>query len=228
MLHCHNVTNELDGRETGPMLRFARDYRGKITADRIIFLHAHEGNHYPNPVWREIARLVRTDYFWGNDYGNLVVHPIIGISFQKQPNGEVWASKGGDSFWVNATDMVNFLFANTSLDHIYLREPVWQVPCCSTFFLNPKLLLTRTAAEYDLILHRVQALARKGYCAMWKGHSACETEKAKNYGHTYLPYPGNIHSYIIGELFERSWSIIFTGRGRHEFNTSLNLVPLED
>jgi hypothetical protein len=218
-LLCDNVTNELDARETGQILRFARDYRGKITEDRIIFTHAHERSHYTLGIWKHIERAIRTKYFWDHDYGNLVVQSLLSVRFVTSPNGEIWANKGGDSFWVNMTDIVDFLFANTSLDHIYLKEPEWKSACCSTFFLDPKNLLIRTAKEYDLILRRVQYLAVRPYCSFWKPRAACNSTFPKLYGQGL---PWNIHSYLLGQVFEQSWSIIFTGRGRHLFNMTFD------
>jgi len=221
MQRCDNVTWDFEARESGPILRFARDYAGKVEADKIIVIHAHDTSiHYPFSIWKQIDRLIRTRYFWTHDFGNVVGIPpneVVSMRFERD-GGEVHADKGGDTPWVNATDMVDFLFAGTSLDHAYVKEPLWVAPQGSTFFMSPKLLMTRTRNEWDLILKRTQMLTTRPYCKWWD-RNPCRSEQAKTYGQGY---PHNINSYVLGELFERAWGMIFTGNGSLEYNNTLS------
>jgi hypothetical protein len=187
------------------LLRFARDYRGQISADRLIFVHGHDrSRHYAKEIWGSIDRLIRTDFFWTHDFGGVVGHSIITTSFRPRvpgPGIATGTSKRGR--WVNMDGLVEFLFKGTSLSNATVNQPDWRTPCCATMWMSPKLLLTRTSEEYDLILKRMHWLGRNHSLEMWDDliRYTRETRERLN------------HNYVMGEILERSWTMIFTGKG---------------
>jgi hypothetical protein len=152
--------------------------------------------------------MVRTRYFWRHEYGNIVTRRLR-IEFRQQTGGTWYGPRGDDPHWINTSDMIDYLWAGTSLEGIYRTVSTWVVPCCSTFFINGECLLTRTSEEYQTMLTRLQNLSTTDYCSRWR-RGTCEHPQAKAY-----PKTPDVNTFVLGGLFERAWSVIFTGRGNH-------------
>jgi hypothetical protein len=212
-LHCNESLVGLDARETSLILRFARDFQGRVEADRVIFCHAHDlSRHLPGLIWDIIDRVTRTKYFWSHDYGNLVSRTIITTKFFTDRKGVLHTWTTNHPGWIAMHFLVEFLFAETSLARCHLTQPVWRTPCCSTFFVDPKLLMRRTPQEYETILDRIHWLARHPHSALWMrtiGSSSYPTNKLRRH-------------VVVGEVLERAWGVIFTGRGDPELHATLD------
>jgi hypothetical protein len=202
----------MDAREIGPMLRFMRDYRGKHEVERIIFCHEHERSwHYPISIWKIISRVIKTRFFWTSDFGNVVSGTYITTSFNRDRTGEICTVTTGVGSWIRMSVIVEFLFENTSISRESFKHPIWKTPCCSTFFIDPEILLKRTREEYDSILDRIHWLASHPEAGIW--------QEATN--HTRFSAKDIAHNAMVGWVVERSWTMLLTGKAEAEMNISL-------
>jgi hypothetical protein len=110
------------------------------SAKRYIFVHGHETSwHYPRSVFREIERLMQTDYWHLNTYGAVYPH-LIGKWCRET---QTWA-----------VPFYKYLFNGTSMP---AEAPVagtrW--PCCATFWVDSLQTRVRRKEEYILIRDRL-------------------------------------------------------------------------
>jgi hypothetical protein len=200
-MKCDPNVTKIDGREAGMILRFARDYRGKIPAniDKLIFIHAHDRStrHYHQIIWKTIRSVIRTSYFRTHDFGTLV-SLFLWTRFSRQDDGHVLAVGRYVAGW-NLYPFLSYIFANTSMADGLAVQRTWHLPCCSTFFMSPQTLLRRTSEEYNTILDRIHWLATHNDAPVWR------TGRLRR----QVPFKGD---YFLSCLLERSWAFIFTGR----------------
>jgi len=192
------------------MLRFIRDHRDAISADRVIFIHEHtRSRHYRAPIWQIIDRAIRTPYFWTHDFGNIVVCDTITTKFRSLPDGSPDRSVStGRGTWIRLDPIINYLFADTSLQNATAQHRQWRTPCCSTFFLHPKLLRQRTEAEYDIMVRRLHWLVQNPTAPVWQ--AAFSGQRARSN-----------HNYIMSEILERSWTMILAGVPNPELDMTI-------
>jgi hypothetical protein len=199
-LMCNRSTNHIDGYEAGLLLAFARDYRERVQADKIIFIQAHDRSwHYRVPIWTTIHHLTQTQFFWTHDFGILPGHAHLTTTFKIRSDSEVFCTTVGYRSWPSLYKLIQFLFANTSLASVSFNDTVWTTPCCATFFLSPNRLSTRESHEYDQILNHLHWLTTHPDSPIW-------TNSRPTSSHT--------DNKLVAEVLERSWALIFTGQGR--------------
>jgi hypothetical protein len=147
------------------------------------------------------------------DFGNVFRCYITEVAFRKHGN-EVRAQMDDDTFWMNMTDVVYYLFENTTFMNVPWTR--WNTPCCSTFFFNSELILRHPRGDYEVLLERVYKIAEIGYCGMFQRRSCVD-----NATHITKTLAG--YNFVIGGVLERSWSIILTNRSNQPWN--LTAVP---
>jgi hypothetical protein len=211
-LRCDPATNDRDGHEAGPMIRFFGDYWGRFRRTKLIFAHAHDRSyHYPGgTIWDYIDRLVQTEYFRTHEFGNVIGGgSFLGVAFRKSGN-TTWAQMDSDTWWMNMTDYALFLFRNTSFMGVPWTE--WHMPCCSTFFMDSELIMRHPQWEYRILMERIRTMVSVGYCNLFN-RSAC-----RDYGEKII-IPTQAHfSFIVGGVLERAWGPMFTGKSNQEWN----------
>jgi hypothetical protein len=201
-IRCTSTTNQIDGRETGIMLRFFAETYGKLSATKIIFTHAHDTSpHFRGMnIWDGIDRIVRTSYFRAMPFGNVLDswHACARFRYEK---GYKFAMVHPAEPWFNVTDIANYFFANTSFVNMTSQD--WDMACCSTFFMDPQLILKHPRQDYLTVLSRIQNFSRVGYWNMFRRSP-----------HGLPPRATQISAnYLAGEVLERAWGMMFTGRG---------------
>jgi hypothetical protein len=200
-LQCNRSTNHMDGYEVGLILAFARDHRGKVEAERIVFIQAHDRSwHYRTSIWDSIRQLTQTRYFWALDFGILPGHPVISTSCKKEQSSEMHCQTSGYRSWPGMHKVIEFLFANTSLATVSSRKVVFRSPCCATFFLSPSRLEMRKSEEYDQILTNLHWLTTHPGSSIWNGSRPVR------------PVQPHSDNKLVAELLERTWAFVFTGQ----------------
>jgi hypothetical protein len=131
--------NQSCGEAVG-YLNFVISQYDEPQAKRYIFIHGHERSwHYPRSVFREIERLMKTDYWRQNTYGAVYPH-LIGR----------WCAE--TRTW--AVPFYKYLYNGTSMP---ADAPVtgtrW--PCCATFWVDSLQTRVRRKEEYVLIRDRL-------------------------------------------------------------------------
>jgi hypothetical protein len=208
-LRCDPVTNDVDARETGVMLRFFRDYYDKLWDKKLIFIHAHDTSttHIEfHTIWGYIDRVVQTDYFWTHSFGNVLCCHFLGLAFRPVGN-EIHATV--DAWYINYTDWAYFLFQNTSF--IHFSWPEWHSPCRSTFFTDCELILRHPREEYGILLDRLRTIVKLGYGEMFN-RRACIENASEIY------HDVETQNFFACQLLERAWGPMFTGNWRYEIN----------
>jgi hypothetical protein len=145
------------------MLRFFAETYGRLSATKIIFTHAHDNAYHLDGVtiWDYIDRLVRTEYFRRSPFGNVLYGRFVGVTF-RNVSGYRYGVLDGGRPWFNVTDMANYFFENTSFAIATSMD--WYMTCCSTFFMEPSLILNHPRDDYLKVLAKVQTFAKIGFC----------------------------------------------------------------
>jgi hypothetical protein len=208
-IRCDPITNDVDARETGVMLRFFRDYYDKFLGKKLIFTHAHDTSFTHiryHTIWEFIDIAVQTDYFWSHSFGNVVCCNFLHLEFRRVGN-EIHAT--ANSWYTNFTDWAYFLFQNTSFMDLSWSE--WHSPCCSTFFIDSELIRKHPREEYGILLDRLRTIVSLGYCGMFN-RRACTENSSQILRHA------GARNYHAGQLLERAWGPMFTGSQTYAIN----------
>jgi hypothetical protein len=207
-LRCNPVTNHVDGREAGVMLRFFYDYYGMFDpSTKIIFIHAHDRSKHikRTTIWRHLNRLVTTNYFKERSFGEAALKGHRVWLFFRPFGSEIHAALPHFSKSVNITDWTDFLFSGTSFTPPGTMRLL--CPCCSTFFMNAGLITEHPREEYRLLLDRTRKIVREGHCGMFDRAFCRSGVKVLNDKHESW-------NYVASEVFERVWALMFTGTAR--------------
>jgi hypothetical protein len=202
----------MDAREGGTILRYIIDNYGSIDADKLIFIHAHEVSyHYSRmTIWDHISKLANSSYFWTHNFGSVVNFLTLPTRFESR-NGGQWAYIDNITTWVNMADVVDYLFAGTSMA-AYPRD-YWEVCCCSTFFVDTNTLWQRPKSDYKRLLKNVNRLAVAGLCPTFNW-SVCHEPDFEG---RWRRNPERGDNYIIGIILEKTWGVTLANRSTFEW-----------
>jgi len=190
------------------MLRFVIDNYEKIEEEKVIFIHNHDGAwHYPGrSIWDAISSLVKTDYFWDQDFGD-VLHFITCTSVFRRWKNRLWAEIESDTTWVNMADIIDYLFKNTSMDST--PRTYWEMTCCATFFLDTRLLWQRSLEDNVTLLRHINELSSRGFCSIFRDWPDCSLA---NFDEKWRKDPKMTDSFIVGQTMEKIWGVVLANR----------------
>jgi hypothetical protein len=139
-IKCDPLKVRQSCREAVGYLNFVISNYDYPPAKRYIFVHGHETSwHYPRSIFREVERIINTEYWRQNTYGAVYPH-LIGP----------WCAE--TQTW--AVPFYKYLYHGTSMP---TEAPVsgtrW--PCCGTFWVNSLQTRVRRKDEYILIRDRL-------------------------------------------------------------------------
>jgi hypothetical protein len=177
---CNNSNGINFCYEGDSFLAFLISVYDSPIAARYVFAHDHFFSwHYQSGFWNALRHVMGTSYWRRHKYGGIFKgYWKIG---QTGPWGGI-----GEKKWVDP--LYKIFYAGTSMP----AEPVWNnsFPCCSTFFIDEKLIRNRRKDEYIRIRQQMRAWVRKNL---------------------QMPDPG--YAYKCGRVFEFTWHMLLSKSG---------------
>lgn len=171
---------ENDCYEAVPYLDFIIRNYDERPAEVVVFTHAHDVSwHYRRPFWRELDLLVGSSFFRHSDIG--------GVSEFRWSCGPK-KGKGLDATWYSA--LFREAFRGTSMEGDLERTFDNSHPCCSSYFVNWRLIRTRPLKDYVLLRSNLVQWSRSHWASPSLG--------------------GRKPGYFCGRLAEYNWHFIFT------------------
>lgn len=189
--NCDPIMNEVEGRETGIMLRwiianYNRLLSGEIST--VIWHHAHETSWHQvfnQTLSLALRRLFNApSYLYGNTFGdiypNFIEHKMSFI-------------RGKWDFWYYRGWMLSFLeqlVEGTQMAHFNRtnRYNVFRTCQNSAFFISSNLITQYPVSDYQRFLNNTVNFVRK------------MTPRFRTYSANYL----------VSEIVERGWQVLFT------------------
>lgn len=142
-LQCDPRTKRIDCKEAVPLLNFLIDTYDAPLAKRYVFAHGHDFSwHYRVRFFDALNIILKSEYYKTRNFGG-----IYGLFFHNRSCGP------GEEGW--ADDLYRWIYKGTSMP----EDPIMYNnlrPCCSTFWLDSKLIHTRQKWEYVLIRDRLR------------------------------------------------------------------------
>lgn len=148
---CNPQTDISLCKETLLLLDYIIEFHNRFPAKKIIFIHGHDTSwHYRRSVTSLINSAVKTEKFKKNDYGGLYRTGWHHQSFFLRKD------KDGPEYF----KMYNEIYANTSVFK-YLNGYKISYPCCSTFYIDSKLINDNPLSLYKTVRDRIARWVEK-------------------------------------------------------------------
>jgi hypothetical protein len=197
--YCNNATNDIDARESGIILRFVIEHYRRIYQRNVFFIHNHDTGWHVGftDIWSRIANVVASPTFWTRDFGSLG----IGLTNRFPPHEP-------DGTWLRNVEVIPWLFQGTSLTEWIGKR--WEMPCCSTFWLNSELLWQRSKPDYVRLLANINKLGRTGFCEVFNWTICNDPDFVKNLKQIETAK----QNYRLGQTMEIVWGVVLANRSR--------------
>lgn len=197
---CERTTNRVDARETALVLRWViRNFQFLSVGrfDKVVFHHAHETSWHQKDLATQLVKLFSSSYFRKREYGEVYPHFLC----HRMEGGHV-PYRGFDLL-----DVLSSCLNETSFERFNRSkaEHIWLSGSNTGFFVSARSLTHgHTLADYKRMLENV--------------HSTV-LSMARDLGLEGA-------NYYVGEVFERSWTVLFTNKTTADISMPISLGKL--